>query len=100
MLSDLVLNKIQYLDNIGRKNRSNKNENLENFLTDLQRLTIVHETDHGGSYYRFASGAVSPTNEEEDTPGKAKDAKTRKDVNDAKKSDTGRKGQALDGDKG
>ena len=55
-----MLNKISALDRIGRSSRSNKNEKLENFITDLQRLTIVHETDHGGSYYRFASGAATP----------------------------------------
>ena len=57
---DLVLNKISFLDSIGRTTRSKRNEKLENFLTDLQRLTIVHETDHGGSYYRFASGSATP----------------------------------------
>ncbi|EIW68325.1 hypothetical protein TREMEDRAFT_44712 [Tremella mesenterica DSM 1558] len=56
----LLMSKIRALDNIGRLSRSRKNEKLENFLTDLQRLTIVHETDRGGSYYRFSSGQASP----------------------------------------
>jgi hypothetical protein len=98
---DLVLNKIRFLDNIGRTKRSTKNEKLENFLTDLQRLTIVHETDHGGSYYRFASGAATPAKgEAEDKPGKAKDAKAIKGAKDAKKGDEGGKGGMQDGDKG
>lgn len=54
------MNKVSWLDNLGRATRSNKNEKLENFLTDLQRLTIVHEADpDGGSHFRFASGADS-----------------------------------------
>jgi len=95
LLVYLVLSKVRFLDNIGRKKRSNKNEKLENFLTDLQRLTIVHETDHGGSYYRFASGAATGK-DEDDKPGKAKDAKTQKNEKDAKKGDDNHK----DGDKG
>ena len=83
--ADLVLNKISFLDNIGRTTRSRKNEKLENFLTDLQRLTIVHETDHGGSYYRFSSGAASPAKPQgEDKTGKGKDAKTQNKAQNAK----------------
>ena len=85
-----MLNKIQWLDELGRATRSKKNEKLENFLTDLQRLTIVHETDHGGSYYRFASGSATPA--ANDTPkendkAKDKDKKpTSKDPKEAKKA--------------
>ena len=81
-----MLNKITWLDGIGRTTRSKKNEKLENFLTDLQRLTIVHETDHGGSYYRFASGASSPKADEPDPKQNAKDSKTQGKEKDAKSS--------------
>ncbi|GAA5913171.1 hypothetical protein JCM6882_005807 [Rhodosporidiobolus microsporus] len=38
-----LLNKIPWLNNLGRKQRSKKNKVMEDFLTELQRLTIVHE---------------------------------------------------------
>jgi hypothetical protein len=57
----------------------------------------VHETDHGGSFYRFATGAATPGKDEEDKPGKAKDAKAIKESKDAKKGDTDK---IQDGDKG
>lgn len=95
---DLILNKIRWLDNIGRTTRSHKNEKLENFLTDLQRLTIVHETDHTGSYYRFASGSQTPAQpQQEDKKGTSKDAKTNKKADDAKSAKG--KGGAAEGDK-
>ena len=73
-----ILSKITWLDNLGRATRSRKNEKLENFLTDLQRLTIVHESsgDGGGGFYRFASGAA--TSKEEDTDEKKDDKKDKK----------------------
>ncbi|RSH85711.1 hypothetical protein EHS25_003852 [Saitozyma podzolica] len=98
LLVYLILNKIRWLDNIGRTTRSHKNEKLENFLTDLQRLTIVHETDHTGSYYRFASGSQTPAQpQQEDKKGTGKDSKTNKTADDAKS--TKGKGGAAEGDK-
>jgi H+-transporting ATPase len=38
-----VLNQIPALDNLGRRKRSVKNQVLEDFFANLQRLTIVHE---------------------------------------------------------
>lgn len=85
---DIVLNKIRWLDNIGRSTRSSKNEKLENFLTDLQRLTIVHESDgNGGSHYRFAEG-VKAREGGDDGDGansaKAKDNKDKQGKSDSK----------------
>ncbi|ORX38213.1 hypothetical protein BD324DRAFT_577481 [Kockovaella imperatae] len=88
LLVYLMLNQISWLDNIGRKTRSKKNEKLENFLTDLQRLTIVHETDHGGSYYRFASGAATPKDK---AAGGEKDKKDTTSTNKATKSEDEKK---------
>lgn len=63
MTKDLILNKISWLDNLGRASRSKKNEKLENFLTDLQRLTIVYESDHGESHFRFSSPSKTNTDD-------------------------------------
>nr|ODN94592.1 plasma-membrane proton-efflux P-type ATPase [Cryptococcus depauperatus CBS 7855] len=96
LLVYLVLNSFRWLDTIGRTMRSRKNEKLENFLTDLQRLTIVHETDHNGSYYRFASGS------KKDEKGNDDDGKEKKDQTkggDAKKQGTvEKKGEAKESD--
>lgn len=74
---DLLLNKIRWLDDIGRTSRSNKNEKLENFLSELQRLTIVHETDHDGhGSYRFTNGGGDKEDEEQD---KKKEDEKKKD---------------------
>lgn len=111
----LIMSKIRALDHIGRMSRSTKNEKLENFLTDLQRLTIVHETDHGGSYFRFASGNNSPkvngdaagAGAGDDKKGAAKSGDTKKKAADAKSSSPSSAGDktstdsdpATDGDK-
>jgi len=60
-VEDFVLSKIKWLDNLGRITRHKKNTKLENFLTELQRLTLVHEShsDDGSDHYRFAPGASS-----------------------------------------
>jgi H+-transporting ATPase len=93
---DLLLNKIRWLDNIGRSSRSNKNEKLENFLSDLQRLTIVHETDNEGhGSYRFTSGAKDEDKEGEGSEKKQDDGKNKdkgKSKEDAKKGVSGAEG--------
>ena len=95
-----MLNKVTFLDQIGRSSRSNKNEKLENFITDLQRLTIVHETDHGGSYYRFASGAATPhqnggNNETSGTDQRAAQTKQGESGTDKKATRAGEQKQGL-----
>lgn len=87
-----MLNSIRWLDSIGRKSRSKKNEKLENFLTDLQRLTIVHETDHNGSYYRFASAKKEEGDgKRDDKKGEAKSVDTKKQESSAKKGENEKK---------
>lgn len=89
-----MLNSIRWLDSIGRKSRSKKNEKLENFLTDLQRLTIVHETDHNGSYYRFASTKKEEDGDNgknDDKKGEAKSVDTKKQESSAKKGEDEKK---------
>ncbi|KOS16208.1 plasma-membrane proton-e [Malassezia pachydermatis] len=49
-----IMCRIPALDNLGRRNRSVKNEVLEDFFTNLQRLTLVHEkADDGHDMYQF-----------------------------------------------
>lgn len=49
-----VLCRIPALDRLGRRSVGQKNEMLEDFFTNLQRLTIVHEKDsEGGNVYAF-----------------------------------------------
>lgn len=49
-----VLCRIPALDNIGRRQRSVKNEAVEDFFTNLQRLTLVHEkAEEGKNVYAF-----------------------------------------------
>ncbi|WVR09316.1 plasma-membrane proton-efflux P-type ATPase [Kwoniella sp. DSM 27419] len=90
LLIYLILNKITWLDNIGRVTRSKKNEKLENFLTDLQRLTIVHESDHNGSYFRFANGGATPAEPSNDN-------KDKKPANKDKKAGSKDKGKVAEG---
>ncbi|KZT36280.1 plasma-membrane proton-e [Sistotremastrum suecicum HHB10207 ss-3] len=88
----LLLNKITWLDRIGRRNRSKKNEKLENFMTELQRMTFVHESDgsqSGGDHYRFVAGSSTPAKSaQEDQPGKSKGQEAKKGAQEAKKTDT------------
>lgn len=81
-IQDFVLNKISWLDNLGRIPRHKKNTKLENFLTELQRLTLVHEghADDGSDHYRIAPGAPSKSvdaDEAKPPKVKGKDAKEK-----------------------
>jgi H+-transporting ATPase len=87
------LNKITWLDNLGRATRSKKNAQLENFLTDLQRLTIVHEGEHGESHFRFGTATKAGSEDggqekKDDKPkaGKA-DSKDQKGKNKEESND-------------
>lgn len=49
-----TLSRWSWLDKLGRRSVGQKNEMLEDFFTNLQRLTIVHEKDaDGGDLYAF-----------------------------------------------
>ncbi|RGP59909.1 h+-transporting atpase [Fusarium sporotrichioides] len=54
-----ILNKISWLDNLGRKDRRNKDTKLENILGHLQKLAIEHEVDEktGRSKFTLAEKA-------------------------------------------
>lgn len=48
-----VLNKISWLDNLGRKDRRHKDTKLENVLGHLQKLAIEHEVDEKTGKSKF-----------------------------------------------
>ncbi|KIK53982.1 hypothetical protein GYMLUDRAFT_49059 [Collybiopsis luxurians FD-317 M1] len=67
----MILNKFTWLDNIGRRKRSSKNEKLENFLAELQRMTLVHESsEHSQDSYHLAPGGDTKKNGEDGTAQK------------------------------
>ncbi|BGP14084.1 hypothetical protein JCM10213_002379 [Rhodosporidiobolus nylandii] len=76
-----MLNKISWLNNLGRKKRSTKNAVMEDFMTQLQRLTIVHEKgdDEPPATFKITQGA----SEEAAEAG----AKTDKGKKDSKKAE-------------
>ncbi|KAK7007828.1 plasma membrane ATPase [Favolaschia claudopus] len=81
-LTYYVLNKWDWLGHLGRLPRSKKNERLENFIAELQRLTIHHErTQAGEDYYRLGG---SETQKEEETEHEAKGTKAKKEEDEAK----------------
>jgi H+-transporting ATPase len=58
-----LLNRITWLDNLGRKNRSHKDPAIENMIAALSKLALEHGTDkHGNERYVLATKAA----EEED----------------------------------
>ncbi|KAM0351920.1 hypothetical protein ACHAPU_002436 [Fusarium lateritium] len=48
-----ILNKISWLDNLGRKDRRNKDTKVENILGHLQKLAIEHELDEKTGKSKF-----------------------------------------------
>ncbi|KAI0287666.1 plasma-membrane proton-e [Russula brevipes] len=54
-----LLSQITFLDKLGRKMRGEKNEKHEDFLTNLRRLTLVHEMSGSEDVFRFEQGRGS-----------------------------------------
>jgi H+-transporting ATPase len=81
------LNKWDWLGHLGRIPRSKKNEKLENFITELQRLTIHHERGQAGDdYYRLGGSETKKDDESEHkskgTSAKNKEGKAKDGEND------------------
>jgi hypothetical protein len=56
-----ILNHLPFLDNLGRSRRGQKNKVIEDFITELQRLTIVHEEGGQSSHvYRCVAVSLTP----------------------------------------
>ncbi|KAI5474748.1 plasma-membrane proton-e [Pseudohyphozyma bogoriensis] len=89
----LLLNKMAWLDNLGKVSRSKKDTVLENFLTEMQKMTLKHEKDsHGESFYRFGASSAddnedSDDDDESSKKDKKEDKKDDKKGKDAKKED-------------
>ncbi|KAJ6620759.1 putative hydrogen-exporting ATPase [Mycena sp. CBHHK59/15] len=84
-LTYYILNKWSWLGNLGRLPRSKKNEKLENFITELQRLTIHHERGQtGDDYYRIGG---SETKEDDDSEHKTKGSRAKSKEGRAKEGD-------------
>ncbi|KIM86703.1 hypothetical protein PILCRDRAFT_96084 [Piloderma croceum F 1598] len=102
-LAYLLLNKIRWLDNIGRRKRSSRNAKLEDFLTEMKRMTLVHERDsHGEDHYRFGAATSNsvPDNEQNQNKPKAEVSDSAKDAKeDEKGEEIDGQGKTSDGDK-
>ncbi|KAM0440047.1 hypothetical protein ACHAPT_001150 [Fusarium lateritium] len=59
-----LLNKISWLDNLGRKNRSKKDTAIENIVGHLQKLAVEHELDEKTGKNRYL--LVEKANDEEE----------------------------------
>ncbi|KAI0045238.1 plasma-membrane proton-e [Auriscalpium vulgare] len=57
-----ILNKITFLDNLGKSKRGMKNKKQEDFLTNLRRLTLVHERAGDEDVFRFQTNGDKKTN--------------------------------------
>nr|OQO32096.1 hypothetical protein B0A51_00634 [Rachicladosporium sp. CCFEE 5018] len=61
-----VMNKIPYLDNLGRKNRNVHDTQMENIIGHLSKLTIKQEKDELGGGFRWVLGQKSSDDADED----------------------------------
>lgn len=53
------MNKISWLDNLGRKSRSRSDTQMENILAHLSKVAIEHQTDaEGKSRWALAAKAT------------------------------------------
>ncbi|KZP24984.1 plasma-membrane proton-e [Athelia psychrophila] len=95
-LAYILLNKIKWLDNIGRRNRSSRNAKLEDFLTEMRRMTLIHERDsRGEDTYHIGIGSSTPPKEKKDDKKSQATGSKKKDAAEGAKS--GDKGGDNDG---
>ncbi|KAJ7790069.1 plasma-membrane proton-e [Mycena olivaceomarginata] len=79
-LAYFVLNKWNWLGYIGRMPRSKKNEKLENFIADLQRLTIHHERGQAGDDYYRLGGSETQKDDDSEHKSKGTSAKDKENI--------------------
>ncbi|GAA5829676.1 hypothetical protein JCM11251_000246 [Rhodosporidiobolus azoricus] len=97
-----LLNKIPWLNNLGRKQRSKKNKVMEDFLTEVQRLTIVHEKNPDDplqpASFRITHGASDEAAEAGSGSRKPQaDKKTEKKKDDKEKGQEKKERAAQEG---
>jgi len=99
-LTYVLLSKIKWLNNIGRRIRSSKNAQLEDFLTEMRRMTLVHERDsQGDELYRFTSSSNAEPDGNSNKPKEKNQGKhdASKDAETSRKG--GESGQEKTGDR-
>jgi len=80
-----ILNKWDWLGRLGRIPRSKKNARLEDFITELQRLTIHHERGQAGDdYYRFGGSETKKEDDGSDSEHKSKGKSAKRKEGKAK----------------
>uniref|UniRef100_A0A0K3CLV9 P-type H(+)-exporting transporter n=1 Tax=Rhodotorula toruloides TaxID=5286 RepID=A0A0K3CLV9_RHOTO len=91
-----VMNKIPWLNNLGRTQKGKKNVQLENFLTEVQRLAIVHEKSDdpaAPTVFKITRGASDESAPDSGTASNsAKDSKKA----EAKKAEKGKESEEAD----
>ncbi|CEQ40007.1 SPOSA6832_01583, partial [Sporobolomyces salmonicolor] len=68
-----------FLNNLGRKKRSDKNTVVEDFMQELKRMTLIHERSEDQSVFRFTTGT-------EEEAGSSASDKKQGDKKEADKS--------------
>ena len=54
------MNRISWLDNLGRKSRSRSDTQMENIIGHLSKLAVEHEVDdHGKNRWHLAARATA-----------------------------------------
>ncbi len=78
---DYLMSRFQWLDRIGRETRSHKDEKLENFLTQVQRLTLTHENAENGEteVFKFGTGSTPAEGSAQHTQGHQQEQKKKEE---------------------
>jgi H+-transporting ATPase len=75
------MSRFEWLDNIGRAVRSHKDAKLEDFLTQVQRLTLTHENADNGQteVFKLGTGSTPAEGSSQHTQGHQEDQKKKED---------------------
>jgi H+-transporting ATPase len=95
--SDYLLSRFDWLDNIGREKRSRKDAKLEDFLTQVQRLTLTHANPVNGhqEVFKFGTGSKPAEGNAQHTQahGEEQKKKEQKRVDEGNNPPNTRKGR-------
>jgi H+-transporting ATPase len=72
---------MDWLDKIGREKRSRKDAKLEDFLTQVQRLTLTHENPENGQseVFKFGTGNTPAEGNSQHTQAHGQEQKKKED---------------------